>query len=146
MKKKNKGQSLLEFALVAPILVLILVVISELGYTFVVRHTIIDGIKQTVLSSHNLVGKHTTPQAILDSMKANMTTYVQTHNLPTPVKLDFGVGSSNAYGTAIIISYTYKPAFRLVGITPEEVTIQSSQVLQPGLLKVNAPTVPSVAI
>lgn len=146
MKKKNKGQSLLEFALVAPILVLILVVISELGYTFVIRHTIIDGIKQTVLSSHSMVGKYTTNQEILDTMKSNMQTYVQTHNLPTPVKMDFGVGTSNAYGTAIIVSYTYEPAFRLIGITPEKVTLQSSQVVQPGLLKVNVPTVPSVAI
>ncbi|MGD9580739.1 MAG: TadE family protein [Vampirovibrionia bacterium] len=146
MKKFSKGQSLLEFALVAPILVLILVVISELGYTFVVRHTIIDGIKQTVLSSHSLIGKYSTTQELLDAMKANMNTYVSTHNLPTPVKLDFGVGTSNAYGTAVIIPYTYKPAFRLIGITPEQVTIQSSQVLQSGLLKINAPTVPSVAI
>lgn len=139
MKRLKKGQSLLEFSLVAPVLVLVLVVISELGYAFVVRHTIIDSIKQTVQSSHYLVGKHTKTPELLSAMKADLNNYISTHNLPAPVEVVFGVGDKNAYGSTVLVSYTYKPAFRLLGITPDKVTIQSSQVLPPGLLQVNKP-------
>lgn len=139
MNRLKKGQSLLEFSLVAPVLILVLVVISELGYAFVVRHTIIDSIKQTVQSSHYLVGKHPTTAELLTAMQSDLNGYIQTHNLPAPVKVSFGVGKSNSYGAAVLVSYTYKPAFRLIGITPEEVTIKSSQILPPGLLQVNKP-------
>ncbi|MEW5821867.1 MAG: TadE family protein [Cyanobacteriota bacterium] len=143
MKKINKGQSLLEFSLVAPVLVMILVVISELGYAFVVRHTIIDSIKQTVQSSHYMVGKYTTTADLLAAMEKDLKSYIQNHNLPAATKLGFAVGSSNDYGTAVLVTYSYNPAFRLIGITPEEVTIQSAQILPPSLLKVNSPTITS---
>ena len=139
MEKRNKGQSLLEFSLVAPILVLVLVVISELGYAFVVRHTIIDSIKQTVQSSHFQIGKHSTQQEFLTQMQKDLTDYIAIHNIPPPEKVSFGIGSTNSHGTALIVSYTYKPAFRLTGITPNKVTIKSAQILQPGLLKTNNP-------
>jgi hypothetical protein len=144
MKRRNKGQNLLEFALVAPILILVLVVISELGYTFVVRHTIIDSIKQTVASSQFNVGKFTSTEQMLSTMKTELEAFIDTHNLPTPEDITFGVAGENAYGTAVIISYSYRPGFRLVGITPEVITVQSVQVVQPALLKINNPTVPFV--
>lgn len=141
MKKLNKGQSLLEFSLVAPILILVLVVISELGYAFVVRHTIIDSIKQTVQSSHFMVGKYSTTGELLSAMESELSSYIATHNLPTPTSLTFGIGKSNSHGTAVLVTYSYNPAFRLVGITPEEVHIQSAQILPTGLLKTNAPVI-----
>lgn len=143
MKKINKGQNLLEFTLVAPILILVLVVISELGYAFVVRHAIIDCIKQTVQSSQFLVGKYATQQEMLDAMKADLLTVIADHNLPPAEDVTFGIAESNQYGTAVIITYTYRPGIRLIGITPEQISIPSIQVLHSGLLKINSPTVPS---
>lgn len=145
MKKKVRGQSLLEFSLVAPILVLVLVVISELGYAFIVRHTIIDCIKQTVQSSHFLVGKYNTQAELLDAMQTDLQNSINAHNLPTPTSLTFGLGDSTQYGTAVIVTYSYNPSFRIIGVTPEVITVQSAQILQPGLLKINNPTVPFVA-
>lgn len=145
MKHKSLGQNLVEFALVTPILLMILVVISEFGYTFMVKHTIIDSMKQTVKSSEYSVGRVSSEAELLGQMKTYLLEYINSHNLPTPVDLSLALGNSNQYGTAITITYTYNPSFRIMGITPEQITIKSTQVLQNGLVKTNNPTVPYVS-
>jgi hypothetical protein len=144
IRRKPRGQNLIEFTLVAPILIMVLVVISELGYAFVVRHTIIDSIKQTVQSAQFRVGKHSSEAEMLAAMKQDMQGFIKTHNLPDPISLEFGVVGQSQYGTVLVVSYVYKPGFRLIGITPERIAIQSTQVVQPAFIKPNNPTVPYV--
>lgn len=144
MKKKESGQSLIEFALVLPILVIMIIIISELGYSFIIQQTITDGIKKVVLSSHFNVGKYTSTSNLLTAMKSDLQTFINTHNLPPADSLDLTLGNSNNYGTPVYITYTYRPGFRLIGIIPERISISSAQIVQTGFVKINNPTVSAI--
>jgi hypothetical protein len=143
MKKIREftGQELVEFALILPLMLVILVGIAEMGFMWTLRGTVADAVKSSIQRLHDIAGSDAgTVQATLQD---RMTHYLQTHGVPNATSLIVEMSDPNASDyTNIIVSYSYNPTFTLpnffgIQLLPTTVTMSSQQVVSSALLRPN---------
>ena len=144
----KKAQQLVEFALVLPILMIIVMVIIELGFAINARITLADAIKMSIgqiNQSYNSADNQTTKQALLENSLTNtMVNYFSLHNMPyaNTINVQILPGSSGSQTSLVVANYTYTPIFTLPNIfggqiIPSNLTFSSFQVVNNALLMGN---------
>lgn len=152
-QKKKKAQQLVEFAIVVPILMMVLFIVIELGSAINARATIGEGIKMALMKVNNLSN--------LDGDRVAKTTYVENfiknelirylihHNVPNSGSIDVKVKSTPDYAVAVV-NYQYNPYFLIPGLLggtfPSSIPFSSSQSLNPHIFKDNVfPATPATS-
>lgn len=144
MRKNKKAQQLVEFVLVAPVLIVILVVIVELGYAINTKITLAEAIKASVAITNQLYNQSSTEsqkeETIRNSIENYLKNYFDSHNLPDSDSISVILTRASGSQTAIVTAkYSYKPVFVLPNILgntiiPAKYTFSSSQVISESLL------------
>jgi hypothetical protein len=139
--RKLKGQELVEFALILPIMLVILVAIAEMGFMWTLRGTVADAVKSSVQQMQTIAGTDlATAEATLE---ANIRNYLVTHGVPNASSLDVTLSDPNASDyTTVSVSYSYNPTFTLpnffgIQLLPSTVAMGSSQVINSAVLRNN---------
>lgn len=141
MKKirRLKGQELVEFALILPVMVVILVAIAEMGFMWTLRGTVSDAVKSSVQQMQLIAGQ--TEGGASTILETNIKNYLQNHGVPNAGSVQVTLNTSGE-NTAVNVTYKYKPTFTLpnfFGITllPDEMVMGSSQVINSAIFGPN---------
>ncbi len=147
MKTNKKAQQLVEFALILPIIIIVLVVIVEFGYIINARISLSESVKLSMIKVNQLYsqpGDDTTKQAaIMTSIEDDLKTYFDDQGLPYSDSLAVTIERiPNSLTSIIRVNYVYKPFFSLANffgseIIPTEYTFTSTQVVNDVLLQAN---------
>lgn len=143
---KRQAQQLVEFAIVVPILMIIVFIVVELGAAINARVTIAEAVKASLIDVNKLTslnGDTTTKEAEVESLvKSRVIQYLLNHNIPNSGSVDARVTYNAANNTAVaFVSYQYVPYFLLAGLVGTSVSsipFSSSQTLNPSVFKPNA--------
>ena len=144
---KKKAQELVEFAIVVPILMMILFIVVEFGSALNARITVGEAIKIALVKVNNLSsldGNKAAKEAFVENYITNeVVKYLILHNIPnsgsvtTHVKVVNGV---SGYAT-ILVNYQYHPYFLLSGLfgnhVLDSIPFSSSQTLNPHIFEDN---------
>ena len=90
MFDNKKAQALVEFALIAPILIMLLLMITEFGYILNVRNTLSeatkDALAQTNSKFNNITGATTAVKRanVENELQASITDYLRKRAVPNP--------------------------------------------------------------
>lgn len=147
--KKYKAQMVVEFALVVPILILILFAIAELGYAIMIRNMVISAtrysttkINKTFSEGGTLAAKEA---AIAAMANADIIQTLQESHVPTTGKVSVKVMhdvSSNYY---VVSTYTYRPILMTfmgsLGGGIGDINMSSVQIIKKTLLQSNNTTI-----
>ena len=145
----RKAQQLVEFVLILPIILVILLVILELGFAINARITLAEAVKISVGKINQLYqmpGNATaTKQAQIEYSLTNlMQNYFNLHNMPyadnMTVKILPGTGTSQT--SLVVANYIYYPVFILPNffgtkIIPTSIPMSSFQTVNNALLNGN---------
>lgn len=139
--KKMKGQELVEFALILPIMILILVAIAELGFVWTLRGTVGDAVKSSVQQMQLIAGL--SPAQAQGVLQTNIKNYIVNHGLPNADSVQVTLSDPNASEhTVVSVQYQYNPSFTLpnffgVQILPDTFTLTSTQVINSAVIQPN---------
>lgn len=144
MKKNRKAQQLVEFVLVAPVLIMILVVIVEVGYAINTKISLGESIKLSIPALNQLYNQTSSKEIKLETMRASleesMKNYFDSHNLPNSDSIKVSiVDPTNSFTAVVTATYSYEPIFTLpnlfdIQIIPDSYNFSSSQVISKSLL------------
>ncbi len=147
MNTKKKAQQLLEFALILPIIIVILVVVVEFGYIINARVSLSEAVKLSLIKVNQLYSQPgndaAKEAAIISSIEDELKTYFDDQGLPYSDSLTVAVERVPDSLTSIIrVNYVYKPFFSLTNffgseIIPAEYNFTSTQVVNDVLLQAN---------
>ncbi|MEI7475673.1 MAG: TadE family protein [bacterium] len=144
MKKSRKAQQLVEFVLVAPVIMAILVVIVEIGYAINTKISLGESIKSSIPALNQLYNQSNTEAAKLELVRSTLETsikgYFDSHNLPNSDSISVSITEPANSQTAVVTAiYSYEPVFKLPNLfnsqlIPDKYTFSSSQVISKSLL------------
>jgi len=140
--KTQKGQQLVEFALVAPILIFVLMIIIQLGHLFVLRNTLSSATRAA------LIQVSTKYNNLTETTLANKTTkmeselynaiddYLDEHNIPNSSDMQVKIATNTNNISMVYVTYMYK---LIVPFLPNltEIPLQAVQVIDNNYLQVN---------
>lgn len=134
-----KGQELVEFALILPVMLVILVAIAEMGFMWTLRGTVSDAVKSSVQQMQLIAGQ--TEAGASTILESNIKNYLQNHGVPNAGSVKVALNNTGD-NTAVNVTYKYKPTFTLpnfFGITllPDEMIMGSSQVINSAIFGPN---------
>lgn len=134
-----KGQELVEFALILPVMLVILVAIAEMGFMWTLRGTVSDAVKSSVQQMQLIAGQ--TEAGASTILENNIKNYLQNHGVPNAGSVQVALNNAGD-NTAVNVTYKYKPTFTLpnfFGITllPDEMVMGSSQVINSAIFGPN---------
>lgn len=139
---KKQAQQLIEFAFVAPILIMFLLLIIQFGMAINTRNTISEATKAALIQVNNKYNNltNTTDAAKLTAMQNNIKSeiidYMMQHNIPL-TSTPSVVISTDANGVSTVrTTYMYPMAFNLIPGVPT-IPLQSSQIINTAMLKAN---------
>lgn len=133
LKRKN-AQQLIEFAFIAPILILIMFIIMEFGYALTIRNTVSEGMKAALLEVNklnNLTGTATDKKNYIEnSIYTKTLFYLSTHNIPNATNVKINI-NTDANGVSVVTAtYVYKPILLTFFMSNVQgLPLQSSQVI-----------------
>ncbi|EKE02948.1 MAG: hypothetical protein ACD_20C00302G0009 [uncultured bacterium] len=143
----KRGQHLVEFALILPIIVIILLIIIEYGYAIVARNTLSEAVKMTVSRLNRIAdmpGDNTTKVSRIENeITIAVQDYFKKHDMLYDGTVNVTVTQQSGSETALVLAtYRYFPAFTLPRVLtgdliPEEITVTSSQAVNANLLNPN---------
>lgn len=137
----QKGQELVEFALILPVMVVILVAISEMGFMWTLRGTVSDAVKSAVQQMQTIAG--TDVATAETTLQTNIRNYLTNHGVPNANSVTVNLSDPTASNyTTVNVRYTYNPTFTLpnffgIQILPDSLTMGSSQVINSAILRQN---------
>lgn len=116
--RSKKAQQLVEFALVAPIFLTIVVLIIELGFAINTRETIAEAVKSSVMQSNELSNQtgsdSVKKESIRSAIEENIKTYASDHGIPNSSSVRVEIIDISGSDKAVVMAYyTYKPYFSL---------------------------------
>ena len=137
-----KGQELVEFALILPIMVVILVAIAEMGFMWTLRGTVSDAVKSSVQQMQVIAG--TTEANASATLRNNIETYLTNHGVPNASNVQV-ILKTNGENTTVNVLYTYSPTFTLpnffgINLLPDNVRMSSTQVVNSAVFGLNTYT------
>lgn len=143
----NRGQHLVEFALVLPIIVIILLIIIEYGYAIVARNTLGEAVKVSVAKLNRIAdmpGDNTTKVSRIENeLTVNIQDYFRNHDMLYDGTVTVSITQQAGSATSLVlVTYKYFPSFTLPrvltgDIIPDEITVTSSQAVNASLLSPN---------
>jgi len=137
----KKAQQLVEFALVAPILILFLLLIMEFGYVITIRNVLSEGAKESLMlvnnKFNNLTGTAAAKKSAMETeLKNSMEDYLETHNIANASNVAVTV-TTNATGVSFVtFTYMYTMILTLIPNLPA-IAIQTSQIINTQMLEEN---------
>ncbi len=147
MKTNKKAQQLVEFALVLPIIIVVLVIIVEFGYIINARISLSESVKLSMIKVNQLYSQPgndaAKEAAIITSIQDDLKTYFDDQGLPYSDSLAVTIEKvPNSLTSVIRVNYVYKPFFSLTNffgsdIIPTEYTFTSTQIVNDVLLRAN---------
>jgi Flp pilus assembly protein TadG len=139
--RDNKGQELVEFALILPVMVVILIAIAEMGFMWTLRGTVSDAVKASVQQMQNIAGTDVgTAQGTLTNYIQN---YLTNHGVPNASSVNVTLSDPDASDyTTVQVTYSYNPTFTLpnffgIQLLPDTVTMGSTQVINSAVIRSN---------
>lgn len=118
LKSKNKAQQIVEFAFIAPLLIIIIIVIIEFSYALNSRASLIEAVRYStdiVTAQYNPTETFANQKIILENtVKSTVIDYFNAHGLPNSDTIDVTIVEINGADTlTVICAYNYKPTFTL---------------------------------
>lgn len=142
IRLKKQGQQLIEFAFVAPILIMFLLLIIQFGMAINTRNTISEATKAALIQVNNKYNNlnNTTDTAKLTAMQNNIKSeiidYMMQHNIPMTSSPSVVI-STDANGVSTVrTTYMYPMVFNLIPGVPS-IPLQSSQIINTAMLRAN---------
>lgn len=142
MKKMTrcKGQELVEFALILPVMLVVLVAIAELGFMWTLRGTVSDAVKSSVQQMQLIAGMDQTNAANL--LQTNIQTYLTNHGVPNAGSVQVTLADDANNNTVVSVTYEYNPTFTLpnffgIQLLPDTMRMGSSQVINSAIFGPN---------
>ena len=115
--KKKKAQQVVEFLLVAPLLMVFLGIMTEYAYALNINMTFTKGLKTVTAEIYREISPSMTASDIEANVKTNLTNYLAKNNVPIKSENNIKVGSMESGSTVIFMAtYRYFPAFTLPNI------------------------------
>ncbi|OGH98446.1 MAG: hypothetical protein A2104_09950 [Candidatus Melainabacteria bacterium GWF2_32_7] len=143
----TRGQHLVEFALILPIIVIILLILIEYGYAIVARNTLAEAVKMCIPKLSEIAympGDETSKVTRIENeLTLNLQNYFKTHNMMYDGTLEVNIVKDLVSQVSIInVTYRYFPAFTLPriltgDIIPNEIVLHSAQAVNTSLLVPN---------
>ncbi len=141
---KKRAQELVEFAIIVPILMMILFIIVEFGSALNARITVGDAVKIALVKVNNLSslnGTEDDKKAFVENyVKREVIKYLILHNIPNSGSVKAKVKVVNGKYAVILVSYSYHPYFIIAGLLGhgvDTIPFSSSQTLNPHIFEAN---------
>ncbi|HSA07470.1 MAG TPA: TadE/TadG family type IV pilus assembly protein [Candidatus Gastranaerophilales bacterium] len=142
--KTKKAQQLIEFALVVPILMIILFIIIEFGTAINARATVGEGVKIALTGVNNLSGINGNTATKItfaeNYIKNEIIKYLIQHNIPNSGSVVVKVKATANYAV-VLVNYQYNPYFFVPGLLggaiPSSINFSSSQTLNSHIFQPN---------
>ncbi|OGH98932.1 MAG: hypothetical protein A2039_05755, partial [Candidatus Melainabacteria bacterium GWA2_34_9] len=138
----KKAQQLIEFAFVAPILIMFLLLIMEFGYVITIRNVISEGAKESLMQVNskfnNLTGNAAVKKAAMETeLKTSMESFLSTHGIANSSNVTVTVFTDANGVTFANFTYMYKMILTFIPNLPT-IPIQSSQIINTQMLQPNS--------
>lgn len=135
----SKGQELVEFALILPVMLVILVAIAEMGFMWTLRGTVSDAVKSSVQQMQLIAGM--TEGDASNLLRDNIKSYLENHGVPNAGSVAVTLNTIGE-NTTVNVSYQYNPTFTLpnffgIQLLPDTMTMGSSQVINSAIFGPN---------
>ncbi len=143
--KKRQAQQLVEFAFAAPILLIFIFIIVEMGAAMNNRITLAEAVKAGMMEVNKLSSlKGNTANKenkAANIIRDKVRQYLINHNITNSRSVSVSVNYNDTDNTAFVfVSYDYVPHFLISGLTGNNVssiTFSSSQTINPNIFKPN---------
>jgi len=143
--KKRKAQQLVEFAIVLPILMVILLLIIETGFAVYTKTCLSEAVKMSLFQVNTLYkfwgDEDQKKNNISIQIENNIKDYFTNHNIPYSGSIKASIEKIPGSTTSLLkVTYDYYPIFRLPNIfnneiIPEKFTFSSAQVINNTLIE-----------
>ncbi len=141
--KAKKAQQLIEFAIVVPVLMMVLFIVIEMGAAINARTTVGEGVKMALMKVNNLSnldGNKAAKVAFVETyIKNEVIKYLVLHNVPNSGSIIAKVKAAGDHAV-VLINYEYNPYFLISGLfgtSLKTITFSSSQSLNPHVFEDN---------
>jgi len=142
--RANKAQQIVEFAIVIPILMIVLFIVVEFGAALNARLTVGEGIKMTLAKVNQLSsldGDVPTKVAYVQTFVRNeLIRYLVQHNIPNSNSIEVTIRPTGETAS-MVVGYQYHPHFILPGLfggtIGDTIAFSSSQNLNPHIFMDN---------
>jgi Flp pilus assembly protein TadG len=148
LKKRRKAQQLVEFAIMLPSLMILLLIILEFGYAVYVRGILADATRVSLIKVNQLYNTAGNDEEKLDQIKAQIRQYIDDYlyknNIPYSGSVTVNIADVSGTNISVVtVKYIYYPSFILPDILggsliPKKIGIFSSQVVNTALIKANS--------
>jgi len=143
--KSRQAQQLVEFAIVVPILMIIIFIVVEFGAAINARLTVSEAVKMSLMEVNKLNsinGDTATKEAFVsDFIKNKVIEYLIMHNIPNSGSISAKVKYNATSNTAVaFVYYEYTPYFLLAGMAGSNfsaIPFSSSQTVNPHIFQSN---------
>ena len=149
MFDNKKAQALVEFALIAPILIMLLLMITEFGYILNVRNTLSeatkDALAQTNSKFNNITGATTAVKRanVENELQASITDYLRKRAVPNPSSVYVYIYTDPNGISTVRTSYSYRLAMSAFAVLlpgpsgAPTITLETSQIINSAIVHVN---------
>lgn len=115
--RKKKAQQLVEFLLVAPLLIIFLGIVTEYAYALNINMTLTKALKTVTAELYSEIKPSMTKDDITDLVNTNLNHYLDDNNVPINSENKINAGYVECGTTAIFMArYTYITAFTLPNV------------------------------
>jgi len=119
--KARFAQQLVEFALVVPVILTVIIVIIEFGFALNARASLTEAVKMSLPIANQLIhrsdgstGTIINKEIVQEEIRNTIKNYFQNHNLPYHNTITVDILGIDGTDIAVVIAnYTYKPFFSL---------------------------------
>lgn len=148
MRARKKAQQLVEFVLILPVLLMVLVVIIETGFAINARITLSEAVKMSMAEVSQLAGQTgnetNKTNYIKNQLNTDLISYFNSHNIPYANTMNVKIGNVTGTNLALVsASYNYSPTFTLPNllgaqIIPSKYSLRSQQLINKALISDNS--------
>jgi len=147
MYKYKKAQQLVEFVVVAPIIIVIFIFIVEIGFTINAKIALSEAVRYSLIKVNQMADDSVTD--IETALENSIKSYLSSHYLPNSSSITVDIitpSAGSSEETAVVkVNYKYLPFFTLFdslgnSIIPSELDFSSYQIVNYALLKQNTPS------
>jgi len=143
--KNRRGQQIIEFALVAPILLIFIFIVVEMGAAINARVSVAEAVKMSLVEVNklnNLDGNTTAKITTVENfITAKVIQYLLNHNIPNSGSITVKAVYRPTDNTAFVgVTYEYVPYFLISGLAGNSIStinFSSTQVINPNIFKPN---------
>jgi len=146
--KFNKAQILVEFAIIAPILIIFLLIIIEFGYAITVRNAVSEATKDALMQVNskfnNITGTTAVKKAALEnSIQESISDYLISHSIPNASEVEVFIYTDGNGVSTVRATYQYKLMIAAIlpmllsGNVSPTIPLQSSQIINTAMVQAN---------